>query len=213
MPHMYRVRTVTSGWFGAPGFTTHYYMSSSSPDSTSVGGAGGAVNSVHAFWDICQGLFPLSWRCQVQPTVDIVDALNGEVINAFGVTATPELPGTNGAGYGPTAAMLVLTARTPGFVGGRRVVGRSYIGPAANLSDADGTPSVGLVSGLQGATPALTPPVIDGIAAVVWSRPRAARAAGPGNKPTALTARLGSAHFIDAYSVRDKWGILRSRRD
>jgi hypothetical protein len=208
-----RFRTVTAGWRGANGFTTFYYQRTADQETFDTGTAIGVTDAVQAFWLAAQSLFPIPWSATQTTQVDVLNVQTGEVQDALTVPQQAGVGGAVGVGFGPTMACMLMRMNTAKFVTGRRLIGRTFLGPMAAGGDADGTPTAAMIADLQAAVLALTPAFTVGAEQVVWSRPRLARAAGPGGKPKALTARAGDSAPVTGFVIPDKWATLRSRRD
>lgn len=195
------VRTMWSGTSGGPGLTQMavYANGGGTPTSTQ---AQSACNAVRAFWDAIKTLLPNELTLTVSPNVDTYDELTALLTGS--VTAgTAPLPvtGTSSTSYAGGCGLKV-DWNTGVVLGGRRVVGRTYIVPASsNVYDADGTLSAGSVSLIQGAASTmLTSLSTGGLNLGVWTKPGGVRSV-PG-----ITAVTGA-------SIRDKTAVLRNRRD
>lgn len=207
---MMRVRVATTGWAGSPGLNCFYFKDDVAENA---GARAGALDRVLAFFDTIAASFDGTWRANVDGVVDILDPANGEISGVLAGSTPSTVSGTrSGAGYSPPATQAIVTWATTGYVGGRNVKGRSFIGPVPRDSiDMDGTLLGAFQSALDGAADALADNGATTTAMVVWSRPRLDRPA-VGALPH-LTARDGSAHLVTGHQVKDKWGVLRSRRD
>lgn len=193
---MLRVRTVLSGWPGGPGLATFYFAYQTT--GSGAASAPDVVARVRAFWLACAALFPSSFSAQVQANVDDLDPTNGALVGSFAGGAPTAVAGSNGTQYNAFPAMLLLRENTGTIVAGRRVVGRSFIGPVAGSVDTNGSPTPAnlttLVSAATGMFTGSTTAV-----SVVWQRP----------KPT----RPGAVWTISNFTAAPYFAILRSRRD
>lgn len=209
--HMMRVRAASSGWSGGPGLNTFYFNNGHEGGASEPADADAAlcVTRVQAAMTAIQGVFPTSWHCVVSPQVDVLDCANGDLVNSLSEDAPELIEGTNGAGYGPTAVMLLARLNTGVFSDGNRIQGRVFLGPTAADSDASGTPGTALTAAGAAFIEAIQDAGVSGVPQlVVWRRPRAARG---GEHP--LAARDGRTADVTSVVVPDKFAILRSRRD
>lgn len=213
MGGIYRVRHVSQGWGGGPGLNTFYYAPESPGDPSAISDAEDCASAVRAFFDAIKSYFPTDWTGTVTPTVDVIDPLNGELETSYAIDPPAVVTGTSGAGFGPTPVMMLVRLLTSTVAHGSRVQGRAFIGPVLPASDGFGTPSSTIVPDFTTAADLLDTSIATTANLAVWHRPREARAAGPDNKPTALTAHDGAAFLVTAKQVPDKFAVLRSRRD
>lgn len=198
---MYKVRSLWSGFAGAPGFTNHFFGTT----DPLLAGASQAVADVRAFWVALQSNMPDDVQINVEQNVQIIEDSTGLVEDELTATAVAAVNPTATTGYAaPVGASIEW--RTSDFVGGRRVKGRTYVVPLlASAFETDGSLSSTTLSSVQAAAAGL-------IAApsqlVVWQRPRAASVG-----PPPVSARVGSLHLVAAAGVSDRAAVLRSRRD
>lgn len=208
MAQMARVRMVTTGWGGAPGLSTFYFVRGEGPggdfDAPTADECASRVQVAHG---LQAALWPAAWTGTVQTDVDILEPATGELIWTYSVTPGGPIPGSAAGGFGPQAAMIALRYSTGGIVNGHRVRGRSFVGPVSLAGDTDGTPTAAQVNHVnQIGVQLLTLGAFDA-GLVVWSRPVDAEHATPTNP-----VRDGSWHTVTAASARDQFAILRSRR-
>lgn len=204
---LYRVRAASSGWLGGPGLNTFYFVAGLVNPDGAASDALLCANRVRtAFFD---GLiaFPSVWTMTVSPTVDVIDAPTGALVNSFSVAPPATLVGTGLNSFHATALCMLLQLRTTSVIDGSRVMGRAFIGPHSAGNDPDGTPQAGLLTAARAIGTALMDPG-GGPNLAVWHRPRKA-AAGP----PIVTARAGAHALVTSTTVPDKWAVLRSRRD
>lgn len=207
MTTLYRIRTVWSGFPGAPGYTNLYFGTT----DPLLAGAGIAASAVRTFWNSLAGMIPNGASLQVEAAVAEIEDYSGEQVGELQVTPAPAVvTGTSSGAYtAPSGA--VITWGTGAYRFGRKVKGRTYIVPlGAGSYDATGTLESSHQSGLQAAAAALV-----GSAAhlVVYSRPRAAKAAERIDGSDAVDARVGASTGVTSATVADRAAVLRSRRD
>lgn len=202
--HAYRVRTVLSGWGGAPGLSTYYFQ----PEEGSADEPAAVADissRVHAFWASLNTIMPAAWRAHVSPEVDLLNLDSGAMESTVTTADLGLIAGTSGAGFGPQLAMICGTLNTSGIIDGRRVRGRTFIGPLYSLSQPDGTPFDTDVSAVRDGLTTMLGGTSTHPPAVVWSRPRGVSLSHP-------TGLGGSGHVINSVSVSDKYAYLTSRR-
>jgi len=212
MTDIIRVRTVFTGFSGAPGLMTNYFRLTG--PGFVVGDAQNAVDRIKDAFTAHHANLPVAFRWTTSGQVDQLKDTNGEVV--FSWTATPSTgTGTSSvSGYAPIASGVLIKWQTGAFVGGRRVVGKTFLVPTGNnTTDTDGTLTTGAAAEWNGWAASMLSEGLTGLHMVVWSRPRAARAAGPGGHPAALSARDGSSYPITSGAANDKLCVLTSRRD
>lgn len=206
MGNIYRVRTVLSGWQGAPGLQTFYFEPVTAGTIDTVEAAG-CVARVRDGLEPTKGMYPTSWSAQVSGDVDIIDAVTGVLITTFSSAPLAVISGTGAAapGYGPTPSGILLTLNTSTVSSGSRIRGRSFFVPVGNAVDANGSPNAEYLATVLAAGQRLMSTVGPGGHLTVWRRPRKAS--------TLLPARPGTSALVTGVTVRDKYTVLRSRRD
>lgn len=196
-----RVRFVSTGWTGGPGLSTFYYAPGGSPavqaDATE------ASARVRAFFSAlgASGAMPSGWGGSVDPVVSVLDEENGDLVNELDAADSTAVSNVGAGALGATTTMALLRMTTAGFAAGRRVRGRSYIGPGAATWWSGGLLTTGTQNAIQtSADGALDTTIATAtVTHVIWSRPT----------PT----RLGSTHVVTGYGVSREPAVLRSRRD
>ncbi len=195
---MYRVRAVWSGGPGGPALSTYYFKITtpgSAADAATVAGR------VRGAFDVLKTLWPSSMTIQVSSTVDQILDEDGSLTGSYGIATPAVVTGTGVGGFGPPQVQPALLLLTNTFIAGRRVQGRSFLGPIIASQTNVPTPSAGVntaidafgVALITASPPAATAP------AVVWARPK------PG--------RNGQACDITSSTHSLKFFTLRSRRD
>jgi len=188
MADMKRLRVAWTGsGVTGPGVSTFY--------STAVGVVGMA-DDVEAFFGAAPLLFPANVTITIPSGGDLIESTTGALSGSWNDPGTGgTVQGTNSGDYAQGVGMQVRW-RTDGIVGGRRVVGSTFIVPipGANfntdgtLDNADVTAMTTRATTLIGA--------MDGF--VIWSRP--------------IPGRAGVASAVVSASVPDRPSWLRSRR-
>lgn len=180
-----RVEWSGSGIVG-PGLSTFYFATSGT----------GVSDDVYDFFNSSPLLFPSTVSIFVPSGGDTINDVTGEL------TGTWDDPGTGGTVNGTNTGDFFMGVGmrvkwpTSGIVGGRRVVGSTFLCPiAAAISDTTGTIDNATVSGVLSAASAL---VAAQPTMRIWSRPTPARA--------------GTSSPVTSAQVPDKTSWLRSRR-
>lgn len=131
--------------------------------------------------------------------VDDIDPATGAITGSH-ATDPWTVTGTTSGATGPAVLQICATWKTSVVIAGRRVAGRTFIGPLTNaVADTDGTPSAPYMTAALALAAAWIDNGLTDTFAVVWHRP----VGGSG----------GTAEDITSYSVKDKFAVLRSRRD
>lgn len=194
---MQRARaTITYPLSGSAGVMTLYTKTTGPENSAS---AALCMGRLHDSIALILGACKTTTSFVSDSFVDTIDPATGTITGSDAVTSWTQT-GTDTAGYAPPATAVVVGWKTDDIVAGRRVRGRTFISPiTSGQIDSDGTP----VAGMLAYANAFGAKWIDnGATAVytcVWHRPK-------GTSP-------GSDHQITSYSVKDKFAVLRSRRD
>lgn len=142
---------------------------------------------------------PTTMTFQGDSFVDDIDPATGAITDSHSVTPW-NYGGGVGTSYLPPANQVCVTWKTAAVIGGRRVRGRTFAGPFATAeADTDGTPNANLMTHMQAFADAWTDNGLTDTFAVVWHRP----VGGTG----------GTAEDITGHVIKDKFAVLRSRRD
>ena len=199
MTYIYRVRAVGSGWTGAPGLSTFYFRGSS-PTGYSSAEALEAGKRVRAFFAALPAVITTANTWDVSESVDVIFDGDGSLVSGFGIATQSPVIGTGGVNQGPPVNMCVGQLLTSTVVRGRRVRGRTYVGPfTTGTTSATGTWATGVLSAVQNGLTALGTVITTPVTNVVWSR------------PTALAS--GVACDVTSYSTLADVCVLRSRRN
>lgn len=196
---MLRVRAVSQGWTGGPGLSTFYFGQNSSTDVDDATMADDVSERVHAVFASHTAIWPTNWTVQVSNEVDILSPATGNLVATFTATGLGLVTGTSSNPMGPAAAGVCINQNTPDFIDGRRVRGRTFLVPVIRAGDSDGTPDSGVVNSAIDFGQDLITPIEEGPSWVVWHRPKG--------------ATPGSYHHITGVTVKDRFSVLRSRRD
>jgi hypothetical protein len=182
-----RVRTVFTGVAGTPAYSNFYF------DATTTNAAD-YQPMVGNFWSSIAGGVWGSVSGTVQGQVDVLNASTGQVIG-FGTASDISIDFTDTNAELPPSTSGLLRLLTGQYVGGRQVQGRCFIPYPTRGEDVDGAPSSDYRTAVQAAAEELQAVDNANGAWVVWSR------------------RNGVFEYINAFSVWNKWAVMRSRRD
>jgi len=195
---MIRVRTVLTGWTGGPGLQTFYFSPISAlPSQAEINDVAARVR---AFWSAAAFFLASPVLVNVNPAVDFIDPSTGLLTGSGAATPAPgPVSGTAVGEFYAPGMCANLTFETGVTQSGRRVRGRSYIGPTTEGVVAVGQLTVGSTVPL---VTAVGPMLVAGATPsklLVWSRPK------PG--------RPGGAFSVTSAFVPLKLAHLKSRRD
>jgi hypothetical protein len=197
---MLKVRVRWAGFIGSPGWS-NFYFDTGNGDFTTPADAGPCADRVATFLTAIKGRFPTALNWAIQSDVEAISAATGELLNIHSAGARATIAGSAAAGSFSGTSGAVVTWRTAGVRNGRRVRGRTFLVPAANIAyDTDGTLGPTTVTELVNAANALADQA-NPIKLGVWSR------------PSAIGASDGEFHPVTTASVPDMAAVLRSRRD
>lgn len=184
---MLRVRTVWSGVGGAPYYSNHYFNAASG-----VPEANACITAVDNFWTaIAAGIY-LNATYIIEGDVPFLNPADGEIGGVLNAT------GNAGAGSGtgeplPPANQVLIKWSTATFIGGRRLVGRTFIPtPVEAVNVIDGSLQASYRATIIAAGNVL---IGSGTNFSVWSRTH------------------GVVAPVVTNTVNQKFSLLRSRRD
>lgn len=198
MAEILRVHSVLQYGGGSPGLTTFYFLPGTAGGVTAD--AVDCVGRVQDFWATADQLLKTTFSAEVQGEVDVINAVNGELTGFLDGGASTVIAGVSTDENLPIAAMMLLQHLTGDIHSGRRVRGRSYIGPVVESTSDNGVPSAGARTTLETAGAQLDTGAT-GSVPVVWSRP---------------DSPIGDPGFhsqVINRTVASYYAILRSRRD
>lgn len=184
---MLRVNTVMTGHPGAPYFSSMYF------EGVLGAEADAAQSAVRDFWGDLVGFIAGGLQIQVQTDVPRVDPVNGNILEMLGSPQT--VVASTGNAPLPFSSQGLIRWRTGAFVGGKQIVGRTFIPNLANDAQLNALPSAGFTAAMQGAADALIAADVDANQFGVWSR----------KNGTFTPAATGSPW--------SNFAVLRSRRD
>lgn len=192
-----RVRFQIQGTTGLPGLHTTYWTGASS--NPVAADALDVVARVRAFWNACVTLIPNTVTVSCNQAVDVLDQITGALTGQLAAGSPANVLGT-GTGELPRATMMLLRYNTAMVINRRRLMGRSFIGPNAQLVNNNGSVLAASQTALLTAATQLN----SGATAsqlVVWHR------------PTDLAPAGGLTAPVISYATNTEFSVLRSRRD
>lgn len=194
MAILQRVRSVWTGFQGAPGYTDMYFGTTDPPSES----AQDHVDQVWDFWTALVAFIPTVVNITVQPQVAEVDELTGDLVGEIIIGTAPAAVDCTASGAYSAPAGCTVQWRTSTYLSGRRLRGRSYIVPLSTQAyDADGTLYPSTRASIEAAGTAL---ITDAGDMVVWHRP------SEGGSD-------GTSALVTSAVVADRVAVLRSRRD
>ena len=184
---MQRVQSIITGVVGAPWYQNHYFLG--------IDGATAAqanVDAVTAYWAALDGLMDNALTIDIQGLVNEMDPSTGVITAQHSVTPGQQIGDSAGLPL-PYQTQGLIQWNTDLFVGGHRLVGRSFLpGFTADTLESNGTPTSGTLTGIAAAVTAIL----------------------AGAQPLAVWSRTHQASAVVATgTVRDKFYVLRTRRD
>jgi hypothetical protein len=202
-----RVKAVSSGFTGAPGFHQFYFGVAVPPVNAPA--AVLACNRVRDAYTAAKALWPATWSITIDAAVDVIDPATGTLTGVL-AGATSTVVGTSSAGGFYAAPTGMITRWYTGEVAdGHLVRGRTFHVPLANaLQNNDGTPDSSIISLSNAFGTAMMNAGATDCVFGLWHRPRKAKVG-----PPPVTARAGSFHGVTVRDTPDKFVVLRSRRD
>lgn len=201
MAQILRCRAVLSGWSGAPALYTAYFSPGTAGGS--VADATDCLARVRGFWNAMTAQLPAAVQITTAPTVDVLEASTGELVGQYASSAPPTVvTGTSVAEFYAPGNYALLQINTLGFRNGRKVRGRSFIGPITEAGVTSGVANSTLTSLVSASAAAQLTPSSPATASamVVWSRP----SRGGSN---------GATNVVISFACPSKLAMLRSRRD
>lgn len=196
------VRTEWSGTTGGPGLT-QMAMAYQGGTSWTPSAAQSAVDAVRGFWASMTSSLPNELSLSVDPQVDMYDEVSGQLTQSLSVVTPPASVAGAATGSYAGGVGVRFNWNTGAIMNGRRVVGRTYVVPAAaGVFESNGTVLGTVITNLTGyGTTLLSNLAAANLALVVWSR------------PATTSSNDGAMTVVQTASVPDKSAILRGRRD
>lgn len=200
MAPILKVKAKWTGFSGAPGYSNFYFRDFSAGPPV-VADAQAAAGKVNTFFSSVKALFPSAVKIDVQTDCEVIEETTGALVDILNISALTQQVGTAAAASYSAASGAVVTWRTSSVHRGRRVRGRTFLVPTANVAyDLDGTLQASTITTLTNAANALrdasTTPDLG-----IWAR------------PSTTGASDGAWYAVTSATIPDMVAVLRSRRD
>lgn len=190
MPNIFQIRTVFSGFTGAPGYNQMYFDASGS-----TLGPQSASDAVRAFWDAVVADTPTGFKFAIDADVSELNDSTGALVDVHPTVPLLQSTFPTTANYaGGVGSVVKWITNSVHF--SKRLTGRTFIVPLnSNSYDADGTLSSTAVNRARTAATTLIGHADFG----VWGRP--------------VGGVNGLFANATATNTRDHVAMLRTRRD
>lgn len=195
--NMYRFRANLGGFTGAPGINTYFIRYPAEPIAAEVQESANLLRSAYVDMSlyIAGGV-----TVNIDPQVDVIRDTDGVLQSSSVITPPLTVTGQGSQNKVSRATQLVARYDTDAVVAGRRLRGRSFIGPASgDALNADGSVATAAITAVSSAFDGLLD-VLEG-RLVVFHRPSV-----PG-------ASDGTSGFVQSVGCKPLPGVLRKRRD
>lgn len=199
MADVSRVVAIWSGFPGEPGYSKFSFLPLADDTARNAAGA-----QIRTFFDAIKAYLPRDLVITVQPQVDNLDTVTGDLVASATMSTAPAPVVGSGPLGGPYAggSGFVVTWLAGGVFAGRRIRGRTFIVPASDVFSADGTLAPTPISVVQTAGNALC--AATGADFAIWNR--------DWSKATPPVPISGLVTSATSCVVRDAASQLRSRR-
>lgn len=185
---------------GMPGVATHYF--GGNPDSADLTNARDRVVAAWQAWD---DVMSNSTRWTLNPEAAVVDVATGDLTGVRSVVTATALGAQTGETL-PTLVQGLIKWNTGIFIGGRRLIGHTFIpapveanNPAGVGPRPDGTYLTALAAGITAMLGAPSPGL------VIWHRPKR-------DPVTNVVTVPGTSSPATAGAASLQWSVLRTRR-
>lgn len=192
-----RVRATLEGLNGLPGLHTTYWNGTTATPTS--GDADDCVDRVRAFWNSFAGFLADGMVVTPSGTVDVIQEGTGALVGSLPASTTSVV--STGGTAAPLATMMLLKYQTADIVNGRRLQGRSFIGPLEATVNTGGFVAAAANTALLTAAAFLSTGGATASELVVWHRPSAVAPSG------------GSVGVVTGFDTSLNFAVLRSRRD
>lgn len=190
-----RVRVVSSGHSGAPGYTNFYFGTITSASLTAL----------RTLFDAVKGFVPNTVTFTFPSAGDTIDETDGHLIGGWAVAAGAPVIGTSAGNYSP-ASGFGINWRPAGVIDGHRPIAKTFFVPGgSNVYTGAGALAPALTTAVNAAALAF---LASSTSFSLWHRPVKASAG-----PPPVAASPGGAFPIVSGACAPKVFILRSRRD
>jgi len=199
MASVYRVTAVWTGFQGAPGYSKFSFQDLTTDAARNAAGA-----QVRTFFDTLKVYMKTTWSVGIQPTVQEYNMATGDIIGEATMTTVPvAVSGGAAGGAWPGGSGYCVSWKSNLFFNGRKVQGRTFMVPAVDCFDSDGTLSAGALAAIQGAGNAMIS--APGAEFCLWAK--------TWTKTPPIVQTGGAVVPVTACVVKDAASQLRSRRN
>jgi len=200
MTNLAKMVTELNGWPGAPGVNVHYF----SQGTWASLGADAVQEAYDELYDVYTALVPYlreGTTVKVATGASVIDVGTGEMVDYIPVgSLATDVTAVGGSKLQSAAVQAVVRFNTDAFIRGRRLIGRSFIGPiASSCMNTDGEIKSESRSGIDDMWESLTSG--NGPRLAVYQRP------SPAN------SNVGTYGDVASAVCQARSGVLRSRRD
>jgi len=200
---------VWAGFNGAPGYSNFHFA-----DIGTDAGRNAAGAAVHSFFQTLMPHLRISWTVSVLGEVTEYDMATGDLLGAAAMTTVPAfVTGSDTSNSWAGGSGYSVQWNTGLIHTGRRLRGRTYIVPAANVFEADGTMSLTAINLAGTAAAALIGAV--GAEFSIWKRiftKPTLDMTGAEIKAFKQVQVGGALAPVTGYNVKDSAAQLRTRR-
>lgn len=197
MAHIFRLKTILTGFAGGPGVTTMYFRDVNT-----------AVSSVNQFWLSAGLLIPVAVNIKVDNLGDVIEDSTGDLVDNWLADPVAGFAGGTAGAYAAPAGGAI-TWETGTIRNSHRLRGRTFVVPlVATAYEANGSLTADAITSLTSAAAGLL--ATQNTSFCIWHRPFAG-AAATATKP-ARAPYIGSNSLVTGGIVRDRVAVLRSRQ-
>jgi hypothetical protein len=200
--NIYQVTWEWSGFPGAPGYTNFFYDATTDSGTAALA----AANKSRIFFDGVKGILDDAITLHLVTDVRVISDTDGLLQNIYTVSGVTDVHGTATSTYVSGAGMGVDWLTTV-VHGRKRIMGRTFIVPAANFTTDQGAPNSTSLTYVATAAEAMR--TATGPTFGIWGRPRDEEDPPNPDKP----ALVGVWAPATASRVPARAFLLRSRRD
>lgn len=211
MASIFRINAALSGFTGAPGVNSWYWVRSVGIGDLSPTQVGLAANAMRAFYNALLTQYPQDVKITVEPFATVLESTDGSVRDLVGTSPAPAVVSGGGAGSQTSrATQMCLNLRTAVPVRRRLLRGRMFLGPLDNGAISDtGAIQAGSATGTISAYGANILNLVE-VKHVVWSRPVFQKRTDPDDP--LVVKEPGQVGQVESVDVKPLPAVLRSRR-
>lgn len=198
MPSVYRVGATWNGFQGSPGYTRFSWQELSSDTNRNAAGA-----AIRQFFFAQAAHFLTTWTITIDAEIQEFDMGTGQLIGAAAMPTVPSpVAGTHSTAAYAGGSGYSVGWRTGEIFNGRRVQGRSFIVPAVDVYESNGTMTSTAIATATAAGNALIASGINGFS--IWAKLM--------TKDSPPVQIGGALYAVSSCIVKDQASQLRTRR-